>query len=257
MVFDAPAPSLDAYGENTRAISAVYACLLGLEVSTRADYYRSVGYPADDGDACDHLVLNADGPSIAFEPVHGAYSPVRWPDPDHPSQIHLDLAMADAEAAHQRVVELGAKLLLETDDHRTYADPVGHPFCLYPGEPVDLTRFGRIRRVVFDCFSPRSLAGFYRSFLGADQIVADTSEWVEIASADAGALTFAFRHLPHVAPRWPDPARPQQVHIDYHLDGDSAAFGDEVVRLGAMRLPYHGGGFVYADPSGHPFCLGE
>ncbi len=179
---------------------------------------------------------------------------MRWPDPDHPAQIHLDLAIPDVEAAHQRVVELGAQLLVEADDHGTYADPVGHPFCLYPSGGRS---FGRIRRVVFDCFSPRSLASFYRSFLGTDQTLVDTSEWVELGSPDALAPTFAFRHLPHVAPRWPDPTKPQQVHVDYDFDGDSAAFGDEVVRLGAMRLPYRGGGFVYADPSGHPFCLGE
>lgn len=254
VVFDAPAPSLDEYGRNTRAIAQVYAELLGLDVTTRADHFRSLGYPADEGDARDHLVLAADGPSIAFEPVHGAYAPVRWPDPDHPAQIHLDVAVPDLEDAHRRVQQHGAELLLEADDHRTYADAVGHPFCLYPGAAGP---HGRIRRIVFDCSSPRSLASFYRSFTRAAETLVDTSEWVEIGSSDGSDPTLAFRHVPHTPPRWPDPTRPQQLHIDYGFDGDSAAFGDEVVALGAMRLPYMGGGFVYADPAGHPFCLGE
>jgi len=254
VVFDAPAPTLNDYGRNTRGIAAVYADLLGLEVTTRAEYYRSRDYPADDGDAADHLVLNPDGPSIAFEPVHGPYSRVRWPEPSSPAQIHLDIAVSDVEAAHRRVVALDAELLLDADDHRTYADPVGHPFCLYAGASGP---HGRIRRVVFDCLSPRSLANFYRSFTQAEETLADTAKWVEIASPGGSSPSLGFRHTPHVAPVWLDPSRPQQLHIDYDFDGDSAACGEEVVALGATRLPYQGGGFVYADPAGHPFCLGE
>ena len=147
-----------------------------------------------------------------------------------------------------------AELLLQDDVHRVYADPVGHPFCLYPGG--DRTR-GRIERVVFDCFSPRSLAAFYRAFTQAERTTTDTPEWVELAPGDGDGPSFGFRHVPHIAPAWPDPRRPQQLHIDYQFTGDSREFGEEVVRLGAMRLPYRGGGFVYADPAGHPFCLGE
>src|SRR5687767_3748154 len=84
VVFDVPAPSLEAYRDGTRAIAEIYGALLGLAVTTRADFYRARGWPADDGDACDHLVLDDHGPSISFEPVHGAYAPVRWGDPDPP-----------------------------------------------------------------------------------------------------------------------------------------------------------------------------
>jgi hypothetical protein len=36
----------------------------------------------------------------------------------------------DLEAAHERAISLGARLLDTQAKFRVYADPVGHPFCL-------------------------------------------------------------------------------------------------------------------------------
>jgi hypothetical protein len=167
--------------------------------------------------------------------------------------MHLDVEVPDLDAAHGLVLRHGARLLFEAQDHRTYADAVGHPFCLYRGA---IGERGRIRRIVFDCFSPRALAGFYEAMTGMNRRVIDTPGLVEIASDEVSAPAFAFHHGQHRPPRWPDPAYPQQVHIDYDFDEESIR--DEVTRLGAIRLPeMGGGGFVYADPAGHPFCLGE
>jgi hypothetical protein len=55
-------------------------------------------------------------------------------------------------------------------------------------------------------------------------------------------------------PRWPDPAYPQQMHLDV-LVPDLAAADAEVVGNGAVRLRDSGDFRVYADPGGHPFCL--
>ena len=65
-----------------------------------------------------------------------------------------------------------------------------------------------------------------------------------------------FQHtVPYVAPRWPDPDYPQQMHFDLEFD-DREAAERLAVRLGAVRLPGQGGSCpVYADPAGHPFCL--
>jgi hypothetical protein len=63
-----------------------------------------------------------------------------------------------------------------------------------------------------------------------------------------------------VAPRWPGGAQQQQIHFDLYV-GDLAAAHDEVTALGATMLQAAedteaAEGFqVYADPSGHPFCL--
>ena len=63
----------------------------------------------------------------------------------------------------------------------------------------------------------------------------------------------------HTPPDWPDGA-PQQVHIDLHVDDPKQAH-DQATRLGARLLragdlTSDEGHQVYADPAGHPFCIG-
>jgi hypothetical protein len=56
-------------------------------------------------------------------------------------------------------------------------------------------------------------------------------------------------------PQWPDPANPQQAHLDILVD-DLDAGGARALELGASRLDGGGERFrVFADPAGHPFCL--
>jgi hypothetical protein len=56
-------------------------------------------------------------------------------------------------------------------------------------------------------------------------------------------------------PRWPDPAAPQQLHLDVLVeDVDTAE--QRALAFGAKRLPGEGENWrVYADPAAHPFCL--
>jgi predicted enzyme related to lactoylglutathione lyase len=62
--------------------------------------------------------------------------PPDWPDGAPQQQIHLDLWVEDFDAAHERVMSLGAKVLKPAadvespDNFQVYADPAGHPFCL-------------------------------------------------------------------------------------------------------------------------------
>jgi hypothetical protein len=55
-------------------------------------------------------------------------------------------------------------------------------------------------------------------------------------------------------PRWPDPAHPQQAHLDVHVENldDARAWATD---RGAVLLADQPGGPVLADPAGHPFCL--
>lgn len=69
------------------------------------------------------------------------------------------------------------------------------------------------------------------------------------------------QHAPdHVPPAWPDGA-PQQVHLDLHAD-DAHASHAQALALGARVLQDAAdpdapeGHRVYADPAGHPFCIG-
>jgi catechol 2,3-dioxygenase-like lactoylglutathione lyase family enzyme len=112
---------------------------------------------------------------------------------------------------------------------------------------------GRLASVVLDCPDPHALARFYSELLGLRVIRVD-GDWVDIGDGQTRRLSF--QHAPdHRPPRWPDPAFPQQVHLDIRVD-DIAEAERRVLALGAIRLPSAEPGFrVYADPAGHPFCL--
>lgn len=110
---------------------------------------------------------------------------------------------------------------------------------------------GRAHHVIYDCPDPLALAGFYADLLGLP-ITYRSPDFVVLAR-DGQTSGFAFQLAPnHRAPDWPDPRRPQQVHLDVMVD-DIAVADRQVLAAGARRLP--AGDHVYADPAGHPFCL--
>jgi hypothetical protein len=96
---------------------------------------------------------------------------------------------------------------------------------------------GRLEKTVTDCPDPRALAEFYCQVLGMRvNAFQRAAEWAP--------------------PRWPDPAYPQQLHLDIRVnDADQAE--RELLALGATRLPgeRETGFRVFADPVGHPFCI--
>ena len=109
---------------------------------------------------------------------------------------------------------------------------------------------GRLHHVVLDCRDPAALAAFYSELLGLP-ITYRSDDWVVVA-ANENSSGLAFQLAPgHRPPSWPDPAVPQQVHLDIMVE-DVTASGPRVVALGAVKLD---GEDVYADPAGHPFCL--
>jgi catechol 2,3-dioxygenase-like lactoylglutathione lyase family enzyme len=109
---------------------------------------------------------------------------------------------------------------------------------------------GRLHHVVLDCADPAALAAFYSELLGLP-VTYRSDDWVVVAASEA-ASGLAFQLAPgHRRPTWPDPAVPQQVHLDIMVE-DVTAAGPRAVALGAVRLD---GDSVYADPAGHPFCL--
>ncbi len=116
-----------------------------------------------------------------------------------------------------------------------------------------LVMIGRLHTVVIDCPNPAALAEFYSELLGLP-ITRRDSDWVTIGGV--GWPRIAFQLAPDLRePAWPDPQRPQQVHLDVQVDDIDAA-EQRVLALGATRLPSDESGFrVYADFAGHPFCL--
>jgi catechol 2,3-dioxygenase-like lactoylglutathione lyase family enzyme len=110
---------------------------------------------------------------------------------------------------------------------------------------------GRLHHVVIDTPDPMASASFYSELLGLP-VTYRGDDWVVIAGNDTtSGIAFQLAR-DHQQPQWPDPDRPQQVHLDVMVE-DVAAAAPLVLALGARRLD--GGDDVYADPHGHPFCL--
>jgi hypothetical protein len=88
----------------------------------------------------DWLVLHHPSgfPRVAFQQV-SVLSESTWPEDGVPQQLHLDLtvpSLQELDTQHKRVLELGARLLYdrshdEQEPLRVYADPAGHPFCIF------------------------------------------------------------------------------------------------------------------------------
>jgi hypothetical protein len=123
------------------------------DARTLAEFWRRlVGYEYRTGDeppppgepdprGADWLVLaHPDGTHrrLAFQQVDAVAAPT-WPDAAVPQQLHLDLAVATADELHaqrRRVLDLGGT---ELEDRSAdpdeplfvFADPAGHPFCIF------------------------------------------------------------------------------------------------------------------------------
>jgi catechol 2,3-dioxygenase-like lactoylglutathione lyase family enzyme len=114
---------------------------------------------------------------------------------------------------------------------------------------------------VLDCPDPLRLARFYAALTGGavnrpDPRWATGDDWATVHLPGGQVLAFQ-RAVGFRPPLRPDPARPQQFHLDFTVP-DLAAAHPEVLALGAEVLDHVASGRawnVYADPAGHPFCL--
>jgi catechol 2,3-dioxygenase-like lactoylglutathione lyase family enzyme len=120
---------------DVRQLAEFYRRLLGLR-------YRQGDEPPAEGvaDDADWLVLvDSDGArKLAFQQVE-RLERTTWPRHDVPMQIHLDSTVSslqELERQRKRAESLGAELLLDRTDDASeplyvFADPAGHPFCIF------------------------------------------------------------------------------------------------------------------------------
>ncbi|GAA4691498.1 Glyoxalase-like domain-containing protein [Promicromonospora umidemergens] len=192
-------------------------------------------------------VVTPDRWGIAFQLAPDLVPP-QWPGQEHPQQAHLDLYVPDLAAASTRAVELGATVLREGEQWITLADPAGHPFDVCLDEKADGVS---VMGATFDCADASALARFWSGVMG-EPVTYDADGVAMLGGSRPLLFQTVERYNP---PRWPDPAYPQQLHLDIEvpdLDAGEAA----VLAQGATRLPGQGDDFrVFADPAGHPFCL--
>jgi catechol 2,3-dioxygenase-like lactoylglutathione lyase family enzyme len=195
------------------------------------------------------VIDTPDGVELAFQRVEQHIAP-EWPGQEHPQQMHLDLQVEGHRAAADRAISLGAKQLAEGATWITLADPAGHPFDLCQADGLGSAT--KLFATTIDAPDAGALARFYAELLGME-VSYDGPEGSLISGGGASVM---FQQVADFsAPRWPDPAHPQQAHLDIVVD-DLDAGEAGAIALGATRLEGGEKSFrVFADPAGHPFCL--
>jgi catechol 2,3-dioxygenase-like lactoylglutathione lyase family enzyme len=216
-------------------VGGFYAELTGWEVVRRDDDRFGVRTP--------------DGQEIEFQRAPDHVAP-QWPGQERPQQFHLDLQTDDPQAQAERAIGLGATKLAEGPSWITLADPAGHPFDLCRADGVGPVM--RLFAVTIDAPDASALARFYAELTGMEV----TYDGAEGALVVGGGKSLMFQQIGgYNPPRWPDPAHPQQAHLDLWVE-DLDAGEARAVELGATRLDAGGERFrVFTDPAGHPFCL--
>jgi hypothetical protein len=128
-------------GTDIRVLAEFYRRLLNLQYRP-GDEPPAPGEPDPAGR--NWLVLHdaAGHTRLAFQQVD-VLPEATWPDNGLiPQQLHLDLTVptiAEFHLQHDRALSLGARLLLDRSDDpeeplHVYADPAGHPFCIFVGD---------------------------------------------------------------------------------------------------------------------------
>ncbi|WP_210414577.1 VOC family protein [Microlunatus elymi] len=125
-VFDCPDP---------RGLAAFYAEILGMRVLENEPDWVVIGRE-------EHMR------ELAFQKVDPYVAP-RWPEREHPQQLHLDISVEDFDPAIEAVLALGAVRRPGAPEtgYRVFEDPAGHPFCLVHGRKVPDPRFSQTQRV--------------------------------------------------------------------------------------------------------------
>jgi len=113
--------------------------------------------------------------------------------------------------------------------------------------------------VVFDAADVAAESSFWAAML--DGTVIDGDARFHCVIDKQGNWLVGVQHAPdHVPPDWPD-GQPQQIHVDFHVTDPQASVA-RALELGARPLLNDDdpgsdeGHHVYADPAGHPFCIG-
>ncbi len=115
------------------ALGRFYGQVLGWDLEEESDRDWATLVPPGGGVSPENPQGRA---TLAFQRIDDWVAPT-WPGGAHPQQFHLDLSVADIDAAEPAVLEAGAQVHdvqpSESGGFRVYLDPAGHPFCLVRG----------------------------------------------------------------------------------------------------------------------------
>ncbi|HEY3687052.1 MAG TPA: VOC family protein [Streptosporangiaceae bacterium] len=113
--------------------------------------------------------------------------------------------------------------------------------------------------VTLDCPAPAKLARFYQGFLGGRVSVAPEEDFAVLVLDDDFPVRIDFQLAANPAPpAWPDPRSPRRHHLEFAVDDGLDDMERRLRELGATVPAHQPGGAefrVFADPSGHLFCI--
>lgn len=113
--------------------------------------------------------------------------------------------------------------------------------------------------VVLDAANVAEVSDFWAALLGGG--VVDRDDGFHCVIDHEGRWVLGVQHnADHQPPDWPD-GNAQQVHLDLHVSDPEASLA-HAIKVGARPLLTEDdpeadeGHHVFADPAGHPFCIG-
>lgn len=134
-----------------------------------------------------------------------------------------------------------------------------------------MAEYPQLLHTALDTTKPREFAEFYRELLGLQYRPGDApstdgslddAEWLVLVDAD-GVRKLAFQGVEKL-PRttWPEHDVPMQLHVDFTVSSaaELQRQRERAEALGAELLLDRADDddeplYVFADPSGHPFCI--
>ena len=128
---------------DARGLAEFYRQLLGLAYRPGDEPPTGVDGTDTAADADWLVLVGPDGTRrLAFQQVE-RLERTTWPAHDVPMQMHLDLTVPSVEqleTQRARALALGAAVLLDRTEEPdeplyVFADPSGHPFCIFVGRP--------------------------------------------------------------------------------------------------------------------------
>ena len=227
--------------EGRYELANFYGALLDFKVVNEGWLLIADGLPPDG--AKFFLALDGDGWEDARPP--------RWPDPEFPLQMHLDILVPDLSAAAALVTGMGASLLKQYSDFEVFTDPVG-PLCLYHEPAVTKPVVGR---VMFDCFSHALWQASTKAFSELAGVSKMPRNGSSSTSATRNCRTWGSNT--QSSPPRAGPTLTIQRRYTSTTDGTTGTRRRPPWkgRKRSVRLPQHADTEIYGDPASHPFCI--
>ena len=193
-------------------------------------YAELTGWDVVRNDADRFGIRTPDGQEIEFQLAPDHVAP-QWPGQESPAAVPprpADRRSAGGGRAGGRASAPPGWPTAPT--WITLADPAGHPFDLCQADGVGPVM--GLFAVTIDAPDASALARFYADLTGME-VTYDGPEGALIAG-DGRSVMFQ-QISDYNPPRWPDPAHPQQAHLDLLVD-DLDTGEARALELGAIRL---------------------